>query len=150
MRFMVMMMLLASPLLASAQADPVEGGEAAPTYVIESAVWCSGELRGEPELTLAAGIPGTFEIHSPESSWRLSVQVEAPGEAEGAAPGSLWFKVGIEQRVDGEWEFLTDTMLGTPMGKPGVITVVEGDEQDSGGKNAPLYVELTARRADRE
>ncbi|MEX2498370.1 MAG: hypothetical protein WD397_05795 [Wenzhouxiangellaceae bacterium] len=145
-----MMMLLATPLLAAAQADPVEGGKVAPTYVIDSAVWCSGELRGEPELTLAAGIPGTFEIHSPESSWRLSVEVEAPGETEGAAPESLWFKVGIEQRVDGEWEFLTDTMLGTPLGKPGIITVVDDGEQDSSPKTAPLYVELTARRVDGE
>ncbi|HMB38551.1 MAG TPA: hypothetical protein VKO85_05695 [Wenzhouxiangellaceae bacterium] len=133
------------PLLGVAQADPVDG-EQAPRYAVESAVWCSGELRGEPELVLSPGVPGTFEIHGPESSWRLSVEVEPPAESEGAIVESLWFKVGIEQRVDGRWEFLTDTMLGTPLGEPAIITVVEEGEQDSGPETAPLYVEMTAKR----
>jgi len=139
-------LLLALPLLSAAQVDPVDGEEVR-RYTIESAVWCSGELRGEPELDLIPGVPDTFEIHSQNSSWRLSVEVDEAAETEGAASESLWFKVGIEQRVDGEWEFLTDTMLGTPLGKPGIITVVEDGEEDSSPESAPLYVELTARRA---
>lgn len=149
MRLFAVLLLLTIPLLSAAQVDPVDG-EDAPRYRIESAVWCSGELRGEPELLLSPGVPGTFEIHSPDSSWRLSVEVETPTENEGAASESLWFKVGIEQRVDGEWEFLTDTMLGTPMGKPGIVTVVDNGEQDAGPETAPLYVELTATRSEPE
>lgn len=145
----IALLLLFLPLISAAQVDPVDG-EQAPRYAIDSAVWCSGELRGEPELILSPGVPGTFEIHSPDSSWRLSVEVDTPGESEGAIAESLWFKVGIEQRVDGRWEFLTDTMLGTPLGKPGIITVVEDGEQDSSPKTAPLYVELTARRVEPE
>lgn len=146
MRFYAALAFLVLPALAIAQAG---SGEAAaePRYRVESAVWCSGELRGEPELLLEPGVPGVFEIHSPDSSWRLSVEVEPPAAAEGA-PDALWFKVGIEQQIDGRWEFLTDTMLGTPLGRPGVITVVEDGEQDSGPETAPLYVEMTASRIE--
>ncbi|HKL53217.1 MAG TPA: hypothetical protein VJ902_04610 [Wenzhouxiangellaceae bacterium] len=144
MRLIAVLTLL-MPLLCVGQAEPVDG-EPAPRYAIESAVWCSGQLRGEPELLLRPGIPGTFEIHSPDSSWRLSVEVDTPDESEGAIAESLWLKVGIEQRIDGRWEFLTDTMLGTPLGKPGIISVVEQGEHDSSRDTAPLYVEMTAQR----
>lgn len=144
MRFPVALALFVLPMLATAQAAPAESIDGT-RYRVESEVWCSGEMRGEPELVLEAGVPGVFEIHSPDSSWRLSVEVEPPGAAEGA-PDALWFKVGIEQQVDGRWEFLTDTMLGTPLGKPGIITVVEDGAQDSSPETAPLYVELTASR----
>ena len=144
MRYIAGLLLLTLSMTASAQMDTIDGDEA-PRYRIESAVWCFGELRGRPELQLSPGVPGTFEIDGPDSSWRLSVEVETPAQSEGAAPDSLWFKVGIEQMVDGQWEFLTDTMLGTPVGKPGIVTVVD-DEPDSGPKSAPLYVELTATR----
>ena len=147
MKFLAALLLFSFSLPANAQMDTVDGDEA-PRYKIESAVWCSGELRGRPELLLSPGVPGTFEIDGPESDWRLSVEVETPGQAEGAAPDSLWFKVGIEQLVDGQWEFLTDTMLGTPVGKPGIVTVVGNDDSEAGPKSAPLYVELTAQRSD--
>lgn len=148
MKFVSAILLMALPMLAAAQAaraEPTDGVR----YRVESAVWCSGELRGEPELVLEPGVPGVFEIHSPDSSWRLSVEVEPPEVVEGA-PDALWFKVGIEQQVDGRWAFLTDTMLGTPLGKPGIITVVEQGELDSGAETAPLYVEMTASRIDPE
>lgn len=137
-------LLVALPMLGSAQSAPVDTADQT-RYRVESAVWCSGELRGEPELVLKPGVPGVFEIHSPASSWRLSVEVEPPAASEGA-PDSLWFKVGIEQQVDGGWEFLTDTMLGTPLGRPGIITVVGEGEQDASPETAPLYVEMTASR----
>ena len=147
MKFLPALMLLTLSFPATAQMDTIDGGEA-PLYQIESAVWCSGELRGQPELLLSPGVPGTFEIDGPDSSWRLSVEVETPAETEGAAPDSLWFKVAIEQMVDGQWEFLTDTMLGTPMGKSGIVTVVDGEDPDAGPEAAPLYVELTAQRPE--
>jgi len=146
MRVVIAAFLIAVPLLAPAQLAPAATVEES-LYRVESAVWCSGELRGEPELVLRPGVPGVFEIHSPDSSWRLSVEVEPPGASEGA-PDALWFKVGIEQQVDGQWQFLTDTMLGTPLGRPGVITVVEEGDQGSGPETAPLYVEMTASRID--
>lgn len=149
MKFRAALLLFTLSLPAIAQMDTMDGGEA-PRYRIESAIWCSGELHGQPELLLSPGVPGTFEIDGPEpeSSWRLSLEVEPPGEAEGASPDSVWFEVGIEQMVDGQWEFITNTMLGTPMGKPGSVVVVEHDDPDVDPKSAPLYVELTAHRAD--
>lgn len=146
MKFFVATLLMALPMLVAAQSAPADAADSS-RYRVESAVWCSGDLRGEPELVLEPGVPGVFEVHSPDSSWRLSVEVEPPGAAEGA-PDALWFKVGIEQQVDGRWEFLTDTMLGTPLGKPGIITVVEEGKQASGPETAPLYVEMTASRIE--
>ncbi|MBS3743411.1 MAG: hypothetical protein KGY48_03555 [Wenzhouxiangellaceae bacterium] len=147
MKFLAALLFACWSLPAMAQMETPDG-DATPRYKVDSAVWCSGELRGEPELLLSPGVPGTFEIDGSESSWRLSVEVETPGRAEGAEPDSLWFKVGIEQMVDGQWEFLTDTMLGTPLGKPGIVTVVGDDGAESGPESAPLYVELTAQRVD--
>lgn len=142
MRIVAKILLLFLPLISTAQVETVDS----PRYRVESAVWCSGEFRGDPELLLNPGLPGVFEIHSPDSSWRFSVEVEPPAVSEGAAPDSLWIKVGIEQEIDGQWEFLTDTMLGTPIGTPGIITVVEDGAPESGPKNAPLYVEMTVER----
>ena len=117
-------------------------------YRIEATVWSGGELRGRPELILTPGTPGRFEIHGPESSWRVAVDVEPPTPGENADPDALWFRVGIEQRIDGEWVFLTDTMLGTPLGRPGRISVVEDAEGESEAEPEPedaaLYLELTA------
>ncbi|MDT8410540.1 MAG: hypothetical protein RQ741_13155 [Wenzhouxiangellaceae bacterium] len=119
-------------------------------YKVETAVWCSGQLRGEPELVLTPGQPGQFEIDSPESRWRLSVEIEPPSAGEGAGPDALWFKVEIEQMIDGRWQFLTDTMLGVPPGQPGRITVLEQGDAESNPNQAPLYVELRAHRIDSE
>lgn len=125
----------------------------APTeYRVEAEVWSGGELRGRPELVLTPGTPGRFEIHGPDSSWRIGVDVEAPSPSEKADPDALWLKVGIEQRVDGEWVFLTDTMLGTPLGRPGRISVVEGSEGEAEARpeDAALYLELTAEAVQSE
>lgn len=115
-------------------------------YRIEATVWSGGELRGRPELILTPGTPGRFEIHGPDSSWRIGVDVEPPSPTENADPDALWLRVGIEQRIDGEWEFLTDTMLGTPLGRPGRISVVEDSEGEAAARpeDAALYLELTA------
>jgi hypothetical protein len=115
-------------------------------YRIEATVWSGGELRGRPELILEPGTPGRFEIHGPNSSWRIGVDVEPPSPGENADPDALWLRVGIEQRVDDEWVFLTDTMLGTPLGRPGRISVVEDSEGEAQAEpeDAALYLELTA------
>ncbi|MDT8450900.1 MAG: hypothetical protein RQ847_12095 [Wenzhouxiangellaceae bacterium] len=137
--------LWASLILALVAAGASGASEPAETkYRVESAVWCSGSLRGEPELVLVPGTPGQFEINGADSRWRLNVEVEPSTEYEGAAPGAVWLKVGIEQYVDGQWQFITDTMLGTPLGQPGRITVVEQGQAESDPDTAPLYVEMTA------
>lgn len=137
MRTVILMLALLSPI---AHADQ-------PQYRIDAAVWCSGQLRGQPELILTPGKTGSFEIDAPESDWRLTVEIEPAADNEHAMRESLWYKVGIEQKIDGQWEFLTDTMLGTPLGEPGRISVVDEDGSEA-PESAPLYVELTASRAE--
>lgn len=124
--------------------------EASDRFRIESAVWCSGELRGQPRLNLTAGESGEFEINGAGTRWRLTVEVEPASLAEGANPDSVWLKVGIEEQVEGEWEFLTDTMIGQPLGQPGRITVSGPDEGETKPGTAPLYVEMIATRIDPE
>lgn len=136
-------------LLALSAATPHAAEETASNqYRIESAVWCEGELRGQPRLTLAPGARDSFEISARDNRWRLTVEVEPPAQAEGAAPESLWLKVDIEQWLDGEWEFLTDTIIGTPLGRPGKITVMGASDEDSTPDRAPLYVEMVASRIE--
>ncbi|MGB0514617.1 MAG: hypothetical protein ACPGJE_07230, partial [Wenzhouxiangellaceae bacterium] len=80
--------------------------------------------------------------------WRLTVEVESPAEGEGAEADSVWLKVDIEQWLEGEWEFLTDTMIGTPLGRPGKITVMGASDDESTPERAPLYVEMVASRIE--
>jgi len=143
-------MIAITLLLALLAAAPLAAEEASSdnTYRIESAVWCEGELRGQPRLTLSPGARDSFEVSARDSRWRLTVEVEPPAEAEGAAPESLWLKVDIEQWLDGEWEFLTDTIIGTPLGRPGKITVMGASDEDSTPDRAPLYVEMVASRIE--
>lgn len=121
-----------------------------PRFHVESAVWCSGELRGQPELLLEPGRSGQFEIDAPDSRWRLSVEVESPSENEGAGPDAVWLKIDIEEFVNGHWEFITDTMLGVPLGQPGRITVVDQAEAGSDPDQVPLYVEITTTAVEPE
>ncbi|MFU8833579.1 MAG: hypothetical protein ACNA7J_15690, partial [Wenzhouxiangella sp.] len=55
-------------------------------------------------------------------------------------------RIDIEQEVDGEWEFITDTIIGTPLGQPGRVTVVGSGEGESSPHLAPLFVELITSR----
>lgn len=141
-------MMASGLLLAAMGVSAQDDGAGDPIrYRVETAVWSEGQLRGEPELELEAGKAGRFVVRSPESGWRIGVEVEPPAEHEQADPEALWLKVGIEQWIDGEWVFLTDTMLGTPAGEPGRISVVEDDPggETVGAEDARLYIELTAR-----
>ena len=122
----VLVALLTAPLSAAEQAA------GASKYRIESAVWCEGELRGQPRLTLVPGARDSFEISARDNRWRLTVEVEPPAEAEGAEPDSLWLKVDI----------------GTPLGRPGKITVMGETDEDSTPDRAPLYVEMVASRIE--
>jgi hypothetical protein len=128
---------------SAAMADP-----APERFRIESTVWCSGELRAQPRLNLVAGETGEFEIDGDGTRWRLRVELEPTSVAEGPDPDSVWLKVGIEEQVDGEWEFLTDTMVGTPLGEPGRVSVSGPGEEDLPSSAASLYVELVATRIE--
>ncbi|MDX1626063.1 MAG: hypothetical protein R3323_06080 [Wenzhouxiangellaceae bacterium] len=116
-------------------------------YEVSASVWIDGELRGRPSLVVEPGVEGTIEVGRPGGGWRLRVLVEPPAEVEGAAEGALWLTLGLEERVDGEWEFLTDSMLGIPPGRRGSVSVVEEGVQTASPENARLYVDVEVRPA---
>lgn len=117
-------------------------------YRIDTAVWCSGELCGQPVLELAPGEVKTFTINADDSRWRLSVEVEPTSETEGALGQAVWLRIDIEQEVDGEWDFITDTIIGTPLGQAGRVTVVGHEQDEFSPRLAPLFVELVTSRVE--
>lgn len=140
---MIRMLMLVVMLLPGAVAAAESPGL---MYQVETAVWCSGDLRGESELKLEAGQSESVEIEANDTTWRLSVEVENTTPAEVPDPDSVWLKVGIEQQIDGEWEFVTDTMMGQPLGETARLTVIGSDDAEASPELAPLYVELVAKR----
>ncbi|MEM7055236.1 MAG: hypothetical protein AAF446_11945 [Pseudomonadota bacterium] len=118
--------------------------QALPQYMIQTKVWMDGELRGEPLLQVEANSEAMITQQVNEgSAWRMNVLVEAPGEHENAIEGAIWLKLSIEEEVDGEWAFLTDTMLGLPAGQTGNLSVVDEGIEIATPENARLFVEVT-------
>lgn len=142
----IVLALVAALVLAAAM--PLAAATDAPRYRIEASVRCGGELRAQPRLILAAGEPESFEVEADDRRWRLSVEVEEPSATEGANPDALWLRVGIEEWIEGEWDPLTDTMIGTPLGRPGRVSVADPGEEDLPSSEVSLYVELVATRID--
>lgn len=116
---------------------------AATEYVVDSTVWIDGERSGSPRLVVESGTPATVEVAYGEVAWRMDVVVEAPMAEEGAASDAIWVRVGISERIDGEWIFLTDSMLGVRHGATGAFSVVESDVEIATPESARLYVEMT-------
>lgn len=116
-----------------------------PQYSVKTKVWMNGDLRGTPELVVQAESDAMIENRSGDDAWRMHVLVEAPHESENAMDGAIWIKLGIEQEVDGEWEFLTDTLLGLPPGQTGSISVVGEHVEIATPENANLFVEVTVQ-----
>lgn len=126
----------------------LSAGASAETYLVEARVWIDGELRGEPSVLVESGTEATIEMNQAETGWRMNVLVEPPMAHEGAASDAIWIRVGISEQVDGDWVFLTDSILGVRNRQPGVFSVVGPDVETAAPDNARLYVELTAAPAD--
>jgi hypothetical protein len=126
---------------------PVAAG-AVERYEVSARVWIDGEQRGTPVLVVEQGKQARIEVAGDDDGWRMSVLVEAPQAHEGADPGGVWMSVGLDRKGPDGWQHLTDTLIGTPLGKPGRISVVAPDAPDDAGpEHADLYVELVARPA---
>jgi len=121
-------------------------------YRVEASVWNRGVLTGEHQLVLPPAQPERFEAGSGDTTWRVEIELESPEATEGADPDALWFRVGIEQRIDGDWVFLTDTMIGTRLGQPGHVSVVDNAEDGRAvaRENAALWIELKADSSETE
>lgn len=132
-------------LLVLLYATPVGADE----FEIEAKVWIDGELRGSPMVIVEEGKEATIEMDQGDSGWRMSLLVEPPMAHEEASRDAIWIRVGLSERIDGEWVFLTDTMLGARFGQPAHISVV-GDAEDGEPvprEQARLLVEMIARPA---
>ncbi|GAB4169266.1 MAG: hypothetical protein Kow0020_02930 [Wenzhouxiangellaceae bacterium] len=117
-------------------------------YRVEATAQCAGQPCGNlPTLTLSAGEPGTLEIVGANGAWRLHIEVDEPGQDEGAQAGATWLKVGIEERSGDGWEELTETMLGTPPGQPARLVISEADD-DAQGLPPALVVEFVCTPDD--
>src|SRR6056297_1426894 len=117
-------------------------------YEISARVWIDGELRGTPVLIVEPDKTASIRVGNGHSAWRMSVLVEAPDPSEAADPGGIWMVVGLDRKTGDGWEHLTETLIGTPLGETGRISVVAPDAPaDASPEQAQLYVELVARES---
>ncbi|MEM1082371.1 MAG: hypothetical protein AAGH65_12420 [Pseudomonadota bacterium] len=117
-------------------------------YLVQTRVFMYGELRGEPSLLVEAGKDARIENRSGGRAWALNVMVKAADAAEQAMDGAIWLELGVEEEVDGRWEFLADTMLGLPPGQTGTISVVDQANESEGPEHAQLLIEVTVDAVD--
>lgn len=135
-----MMSLFLPALLVAASVSADE-------FEIETRVWIDGELRGSPMVVVEDGKEGTVEVAQGDSGWRMSLMVEPPMAHEQASRDAIWIRVGLSERIEGEWVFLTDTMVGARFGQPARISVVDNAEDGTPvpEEQARVLVELSAR-----
>jgi hypothetical protein len=142
-------LLRSSPVVLLLAALLPAAAGAAERYRVEATVWIDGQQRGTPVIVVEEGRQARIEVADNNDGWRMSVLVETPRAEEQADPGGVWLTVGLDRNGPDGWEHLTDTLIGTPLGKPGRISVVAPDAPaDAGPEQAELYVELIARRAE--
>ena len=112
-------------------------------YLIEAELWLDGIKQGTPSLIVQAGEPASIARMDTEGEdlWRLEVEVEL-AESHILNPGdALWLHVGLHQQIDGEWEHITDTILGVPEGQVATLSVVDGDAEAS-PETAAVYLRI--------
>ncbi|NBB93170.1 MAG: hypothetical protein GVY32_08385 [Gammaproteobacteria bacterium] len=117
--------------------------QAAERYMIEMALWIEGSKRGEPMLIVEPGEPAEISSTDPEgeNGWRIELEVEPPAPIDGGAGGAIWLHLSIHRLVDGNWQYLTHSMLGVPEGESNTLSVASGDGES--GRDDAL-VHLTA------
>ncbi len=121
----------------------------APRYMVEMELWIDGEQRGTPRLVVEAGEAAELMSTDPDaqSGWKIELEVEPPDPSEGAPQGAIWLHIAVAELANGEWEHLTDTLLGMPEGQSSSLSLVEGggnsDPAPEAPENSRLY--LTVR-----
>lgn len=114
-------------------------------YMVEMELWIEGEQRGSPMLVVEPGEPASIEVSDPsgEGGWKIDLLVDPPVASEGAPVGSIWLNLAVHELRDGEWESLTDSLLGLREGRTGTMTVVESGVDQATRENS--LVHLSAR-----
>jgi hypothetical protein len=129
-------LLLLTALAVSAFAQAEE-------YLIEAELWLNGVQQGTPTLIVEPGQPASIARTDTdgEAMWRLEVEVEA-ADSHILSPGdALWLQVAIHQHIDGEWEHITDAMLGVPEGQYATLSVVD-DDAEASPESAAVYLRI--------
>lgn len=136
--------LLCLALLALAGSTPASE---AVRYMLEMELWIEGEHRDSPLLVVESGEPASITVDDAEgrSGWKIEVEVNPPGPAEGAPDGAIWIDFAIHQLEDGQWEHLADSMLGIHEGRTGKLSVADGSVQATAA-NSRVFLEVRASR----
>lgn len=121
--------------------------QAAGRYMIEMALWIEGSKQGEPMLIVETGEPAEISSTDPEgeSGWKIELEVEPSALSEGKPAGVIWLRLSIFQLVDGNWEYLTDSLAGVPEGDEYSMSVA-GSEGGSGRNDALVYLTAVTSR----
>lgn len=116
-----------------------------PRYMVEMELWIDGEQRGTPMLIVEAGKPAELVSTDPDGNngWKIELEVESPGLAENAPSGAIWLHLAVAELVSGEWEHLTDALLGVPEGQSSSLSLLDGEGEAGGPDGSRVY--LTAR-----
>lgn len=135
-------LVLVMSLLGAINASVAETGD---RYMVEMELWIEGEQRGTPMVVVEPGEPASVEVSDPsgERGWKIDLLVDPPVAAEGAPVGSIWLNLAVHELRDGEWEPLTDSLLGLREGRTGTMTVVDSDVDQATQENS--LVHLSAR-----
>lgn len=136
-------LMFALTVLAAVSAS---GAETRDRYMVEMELWIEGEQRGTPMVVVEPEEPATIEVGEPsgESGWRIEVLVEPPVASEGAPVGSIWLNLAVHELRDGEWQLLTDSLLGLREGRSGTMTLVEPGVDQGTRENSLVHLTASA------
>lgn len=133
-------------LLSVFAAANTSAADKADRYMVEMELWIEGEQRGTPMLVVEPGEPATVEVSdsSGEGGWKIDLLVDPPIASEGAPVGSVWLNLAVQERRDGEWELLTDSLLGLREGRAGTMTLVESGVDEATRENSLVHLTASA------
>ena len=141
----VVRLALAFVLTAALALAAIQPAAAEQRFLVEGELWIDGVERGTPSLLVPANSPASIEVGEDQQGWRLEVEVEPVND--GYAPAdTLWVHVAVEQRVDGDWERLADTMLGVPEGETATFSIVDREDPAT-PEAAKVFLRLRTTRA---
>lgn len=115
------------------------------SFLVEGELWLDGVQRGTPTLQVRPNSPASIEVGDEEQAWRLEVEVE-PVDDTYAPADTLWIHVAVDQKVDGDWQRMADSMLGVPEGEPAIFSIVD-DDAAATRETATVYLQIRTTRA---
>lgn len=102
-------------------------GHSSDGHMIDVALWIQGEQQVvNGPIALDSG-QGRLEI---ENSHLFEFQID-PVDDPLAPQGATWLTISMSvwNHETGQWDFITDTLLGAPLGQDQVFTVANADRE---------------------